>query len=91
MKEDKVPETVEEKVEEIAESKQKVEEVKVEPIPSETLRLRKENDEYEAEVNRKQEIRAREALGGRADAGQPEESQEQKDEKEAAEILSELQ
>ena len=91
MKEDKPAETVEEKVEEIAESKQKVEEVKVEPTASETLRLRKENDEYEAEVNRKQEIRAREALGGRADAGQPEESQEQKDEKEAAEILSELQ
>ena len=55
MKEDKVPETVEEKVEEIVESKQKVEEVKVEQIPSETLRLRKENDEYEAEVNRKNE------------------------------------
>ncbi len=91
MTKDKPAETVEEKVEEIAESKQKVEEVKVEPTASETLRLRKENDEYEAEVNRKQEIRAREALGGRADAGQPEESQEDKDKKEATEILREFQ
>ncbi len=90
-KEDKPAETVEEKVEEIVESKQQVEEVKVEPIPSETLRLKQENDAYEAELNRKNELRARETVGGRAEAGQPEESQEQKDEKEAADILSELQ
>ena len=95
MKEDKPAKTVEEKVEEIVESKQKVEEVKANDnltlMREKLLEIKTINDEVEAEELRSEELRAKKMLGGRADAGQPEESQEQKDEKEAAEILSELQ
>jgi len=70
------------KVEELAEGKQKNEPIKQEETISEALRLRQENDEYEKELLRKEELRARAQLGGRADAGQREPTpQEEADEK----------
>lgn len=51
-------------------------------------KLKAENEKLEAEYLRNQELKAKIALGGRAQAGQPEESQEQKNEKEATEMLS---
>ena len=51
-------------------------------------KLKAENDKLEAEYLRSQELKAKLALGGRAQAGQVEENQEDKDEKEAAELLS---
>ncbi len=83
----KEPETVEEKVKELAGDKQTVEEV-----PKSDLEILKEkNDAYEKELFRQQELKSKSMIGGRAEAGQPEETQEDKDEKEAAENLSTFQ
>ncbi len=51
-------------------------------------KLKAETEKLEALFLRNQEIKAKMAVGGRAQAGQAEESQEDKDEKEAAELLS---
>ena len=51
-------------------------------------KLKERNDKFEAEIQRTEELKAKMALGGRAQAGQAEESQEDKDEKEATELLS---
>ena len=51
-------------------------------------KLKAENDRLEAEYLRKQELQAKIAFGGRAQAGQQEETTEQKSEKEAADLLS---
>ena len=51
-------------------------------------KLKAENDRLEAEYLRKQELQAKIALGGRAPAGEQEETPEKKNEKEAAELLS---
>ena len=88
MKEDKVPETVVEKVKELSEALPQTEEV---TEKSDVEILKEQNDVFEKEVLRTQEIRAKALIGGRADAGQPEESQEDKDEKEAADILGKFQ
>ena len=53
-------------------------------------RLKEENDKLEAEYLRAQELNAKIKMGGRANAGQPEETPEQKTEKEAADILSKV-
>ena len=50
-------------------------------------KLKQENDRLEAEYNRREEIKAKMALGGRAQAGQVEKSEEQKAEEEAADLL----
>jgi len=92
MSKDKVPETVEEKVEELVEGKQKTEEIPDDDILSKTRKrlqeLKEVNDAIEAENMRAEEERAKKQLGGKSLAGQPQESQEDKDEKEAADILS---
>ena len=50
-------------------------------------KLKQSNDLFEQEIQRKEELMAKLSLGGRALAGQPEEKQEDKDKKEAAEHL----
>ncbi len=85
--EKKPKEELEKKVEEIADSKQTVEPVE----KSDLEKLKEDNDAYEQELMRKENLRAKEQLGGRASAGQAEESQEDKDNKEAAEHLSKFQ
>lgn len=54
-------------------------------------KLKEQNDKLEAEYKRQMELKAKIALGGKADAGTPEESQEDKDKKEAAKLLSAFQ
>ena len=54
----------------------------------EYTKLKEENDRLEAEYLRRQELQAKIAMGGKALAGQQEETEEQKSEKEATELLS---
>ena len=84
-------EELKDKVKELADAKQKVEPVKTEETVAESLRLKQENDAYEVELVRKEELRARSMLDGRAEAGQPEKSEEDKANEEAANILKEFQ
>ncbi len=84
-------EELKDKVKELADAKQKVEPVKTEETVAESLRLKQENDAYEVELVRKEELRARSMLDGRAEAGQPEKSDEDKANEEAANILKEFQ
>lgn len=51
-------------------------------------RLKEKNDKFEAEIQRAEELKAKMNLGGRAVAGEPGESQQDKDDKEAAELVS---
>jgi len=52
-------------------------------------KLKEENDKIEKEISRHHELlKAKIALGGRTEAGQPEESEEEKANKEASEIMS---
>ncbi len=87
MSEDKPAETVEKKVEELAEAKDKVEPEKVEPSIPESMKLKEENDALEAELLRKEELRARAMAGGQTQAGHVEKTDEDKDKEEAARIL----
>lgn len=50
-------------------------------------KLKQENDKLEAEYNRREELKAKMALGGRAQAGQVEKSEQEKADEEAAELL----
>ena len=50
-------------------------------------KLKEQNDKLEAEYLRSHEIRAKMALGGRADAGMPEKSDKEKADEAASEIL----
>lgn len=50
-------------------------------------KLKEENDRLEAEYNRREELKAKMALGGRAQAGQVEKSEQEKADEEAAELL----
>ena len=54
-------------------------------------KLKAENDKMEAEFMRQQELRAKIAYGGKADAGEPNKSQEDLDNEEAAKILKPFQ
>lgn len=95
MTEDKPKEELKAKVEELAEDKQKVEPIKVDDslalVQDKLIATKKLNDDLEAEQLRSEELRAKQMLGGRAQAGQPEENQDDKDKKEAAEHLSKFQ
>ena len=51
-------------------------------------RLKDENDKLEGEYLRQQELRAKLAIGGRTIAGQPEKTELEKSQEEAAKILS---
>ena len=59
-------------------------------VADEYKKLKEENDKLEAEYIRQQELKAKIAIGGRANAGQytPEKTQEQKDREEATKLLS---
>jgi len=80
-----------EKVEEIADSKDKVDE----KTPTDTLSeitknledLKKANDETEKELLRQEELRAKVAIGGRAIGAAQDETEEEKAVREAAKIL----
>ena len=79
------------KVEEIAESKEKVEEVKSDEADEVQKRidiLKAKNDAYDAERLRAEENRARELVGGKAEAGQPERTEEDVANEKAKETLS---
>ena len=81
---------------EITEKKDEPEPTAVEPEQiKETLKqadeyakLKEDNDKLEAEYIRNQELKAKIAYGGKALAGQQEETQEDKDDKEATDMLS---
>ena len=75
-----------EKVEELAEAKQKTPEEEPKE-KTEFEKLREANDEFEKELLRKEELKAKAMLGGRALAGQQEQTQEDKDAEEATKIL----
>jgi len=82
-------EELKEKVEELAEAKQTTEEPdKVSEVEEQLNQLKEANDKVEAELLRKEELRAKVAMGGKADAGEPEETEEEKADKEASKILS---
>lgn len=51
-------------------------------------KLKAENDRLETEIRRNMELKAKMAIGGKAEAGIPEKSQEDKDKEEASKILS---
>ena len=79
----------------VIKSEDKKEEEKVtEHDIKETLRaadeyekLKEQNDKLEAEYLRAMELKAKIAIGGRASAGSPEKSQEDKDKEEADKLL----
>lgn len=77
-----------EKVEELAEAKQKTEESEgLSDIEKHLKKLKEANDDVERELLRQEELRAKVAIGGRALAGQQEQTQEDKDAEEATKIL----
>lgn len=53
----------------------------------EYAKLKAENDRLESEYNRSMELKAKMALGGRAQAGQVEKSEQEKADEEAAMLL----
>lgn len=50
-------------------------------------KMKEDNDALELQIQRKKELEAQAAIGGTADAGQPEQSRGEKDEAEASAIL----
>ena len=82
---------LEKKVEELDEGKQKVEEEKPSEFEKQLKALREDNERMQAELLKQEELKAKILLGGRAEAGQPEKSQLDLDQEEAAERLKEFQ
>jgi len=83
-------EELKEKVEELAESKPKIEEPKddtLSDVEKNLLKLKEANDNLAKELLRQEQLRAKIALGGRAEAGKVEISPEEKASKDAEEIL----
>ena len=80
-------EELKEKIEEIAKGSPKTEEINSKETMPEYLRLKQENDLMETELQRKEELRQRQQLHGRAEAGSAEVSEEEKAKQEAAEKL----
>ncbi len=79
-----------EKVEELVEGKQKVEEPEKSEFDKQLEALRADNERMQAELLKQEELKAKILLGGRAEAGQPQKSQLDLDQEEAAERLKEF-
>jgi len=89
-------EELKEKVEEIAESKQKAEVIEtpddnLTKVQDQLLKMEQANDKLEAEFMRSEQLRAKKMLGGKAQAGEPEQSPQQLADAEATEILKAFQ
>ena len=82
---------LEKKVEELDEGKQKVEEEKPSEFEKQLKALREDNERMQAELLKQEELKAKILLGGRAEAGQPQKSQLDLDQEEAAMRLKEFQ
>ena len=85
------PKELEKKVEELAEAIPKVEEPEKSEFDKQLEALRADNERMQAELLKQEELKSKILLGGRAEAGQPQKTQEDSDKEEAAGILKELQ
>ena len=81
-------ETVKEKVDELAEGHAKTEEVKGEQTTAEKIaEVKAANDLLEAEMRRGEELRAKNTIGGKAEAGKEEKTPQQESEDRAKTML----
>jgi len=89
--EEKPKDDLKAKADELIEGKQKTEEVEAADNLSEVTanfeKLKKVNDETEAELIRQEELRAKVLIGGKSTGAGPEETDEEIADKEAKEIL----
>lgn len=76
-----------EKVEEIADSKQKTEESPLSETEENLQKLKEANDLTEKELQRQEELRSKVLLGGKAKAGEPEPSEQEKADEAAKKLL----
>ena len=91
MSEEKKPEEeLKEKVKELSEGKQKVVEEEPSEFDKQLKALREDNERMQGELLKQEELKAKILLGGRAEAGQPQKSQLDLDQEEAAERLKEF-